>query len=120
ADKRVPIRELGKEVRAFKALNLVAPANGRDKGVNELSSPLKRRFSVVVLPVPASVDEEVAIVTRRVDALGKALELPAETPAAEEIRRVVTIFRELRGGVTEGGKTKLKSPRGARSTCQAR
>ena len=51
--------------------------------------------------------------------LGRALELPAEQPALEEIRRVVTIFRELRDGVTADGKTKLKSPSGTLSTAEA-
>lgn len=51
--------------------------------------------------------------------MGQALELPAEKPALEEIRRVVTIFRELRDGVTADGKTKLKSPSGTLSTAEA-
>ena len=51
--------------------------------------------------------------------LGCALELPGETPALEEIRRVVTIFRELRKGQTEDGKTKLKSPSATLSTAEA-
>ena len=51
--------------------------------------------------------------------MGRALELPAETPALEEIRRVVTILRELRNGVTEDGKTKVKSPSGTLSTAEA-
>jgi len=119
SEKTLPISELGLEVQAVKGFNLIATANDRDKGVNELSSALKRRFNVVVLPVPATVDEEVDIVTRRVDALGRALELPAEAPAADEIKRVVTIFRELRGGVTEDGKTKVKSPSGTMSTAEA-
>jgi hypothetical protein len=54
-----------------------------------------------------------------VAALGRALELPVEKPALEEIRRVVTIFRELRSGVTVDGKTKLKSPSGTLSTAEA-
>ena len=33
--------------------------------------------------------------------------------------RIVTIFRELRSGVTEDGKTKLKSPSGTLSTAEA-
>src|SRR5918995_5135514 len=119
SEKTLPIAELGQEVQAVKGFNLIATANDRDKGVNELSSALKRRFNVVVLPVPATIDEEVDIVTRRVDALGRALELPVEAPAAEEIRRIVTIFRELRGGVTEDGKTKVKSPSGTLSTAEA-
>ena len=51
--------------------------------------------------------------------LGRSLELPAEAPALEEIRRIVTIFRELRSGVTADGKTKLKSPSGTLSTAEA-
>ena len=39
--------------------------------------------------------------------------------AAEEIRRVVTVFRELRAGITEDGRTKLKSPSGTLSTAEA-
>jgi hypothetical protein len=37
----------------------------------------------------------------------------------EEIKRVVTIFRELRSGVTADGKTKVKSPSGTLSTAEA-
>jgi hypothetical protein len=47
------------------------------------------------------------------------LQLPAEKPALEEIRRVVTILRELRNGVTEDGKTRVKSPSGTLSTAEA-
>jgi hypothetical protein len=78
-----------------------------------------RRFNTVVLPVPESLDDEVQIVERRVDQLGRALALPAEKPALAEIRRIVTIFRELRDGVTLDGKTKLKTPSGTLSTAEA-
>ncbi|MBI3650538.1 MAG: AAA family ATPase [Acidobacteria bacterium] len=119
SEKTLPIPELGDEVQATKGFNLIATANNRDKGVNELSSALKRRFNTVVLPVPANLEEEVDIVQRRVESLGRALELPAEPPALEEIRRVVTVFRELRNGITADGKTKLKSPTGSLSTAEA-
>jgi MoxR-like ATPase len=107
------------EVQARKGFNVIATANNRDKGVNELSSALMRRFNTVVLPLPATIEEEAEIVERRVASLGRALELPAENPALEEIRRVVTIFRELRDGVTSDGKTKVKSPSGTLSTAEA-
>jgi MoxR-like ATPase len=119
SEKTLPVPELNSEIQAVKGFNLIATANNRDKGVNELSSALKRRFNTVVLPVPSTEDEEVDIVQRRVASLGRALELPAEPPALEEIRRVVTIFRELRNGVTADGKTKLKSPSGTLSTAEA-
>jgi MoxR-like ATPase len=119
SEKTLPVPELNMEVQARKGFNVIATANNRDKGVNELSSALMRRFNTVVLPVPETMDEEVQIVDRRVNDLGRALELPAEKPALEEIRRVVTVFRELRNGVTEDGKTKVKSPSGTLSTAEA-
>jgi MoxR-like ATPase len=119
SEKTLPIPELNEEAQAVKGFNVIATANNRDRGVNELSSALKRRFNTVVLPVPDSVEEEVDIVRRRVEQLGRALELPAEPPALEEIRRVVTVFRELRDGKTGDGKTKLKSPSGTLSTAEA-
>ena len=119
SEKTLPVPELNTEVQARKGFNVIATANNRDKGVNELSSALTRRFNTVVLPVPETLDEEVEIVERRVALLGRALELPAERPAMEEIRRVVTVFRELRGGVTEDGKTKLKTPTATLSTAEA-
>lgn len=119
SEKTLPIPELGTEAQAVKGFNVIATANNRDKGVNELSSALQRRFNTVVLPVPDSLDDEVDIVSRRSEQLGRALELPGEKPALEEIRRVVTIFRELRNGVTEDGKTKVKTPSGTLSTAEA-
>ncbi len=119
SEKTLPIPELDTEVQALKGFNLIATANDRDLGVNELSSALKRRFNTVVLPTPDTLEEEVEIVQQRVAALGRALELPAEAPALEEIRRLVTIFRELRAGVTLDGKAKLKSPSGALSVAEA-
>lgn len=119
SEKTLPIPELNDEVQATQGFNIIATANDRDRGVNDLSSALKRRFNTVVLPLPATIEEEVEIVRQRVESLGRALQLPADPPALEEIRRIVTIFRELRGGVTADGKTKLKSPSSTLSTAEA-
>ena len=119
SEKTLPIPELGEEVQARRGFNVIATANDRDKGVNELSSALKRRFNTVVLPLPDDADEEVEIVRRRVAALGVQLELPGRLEALDEIRRVVTVFRELRSGVTEDGAAQVKSPSGALSTAEA-
>ncbi|GGL08471.1 ATP-binding protein [Nocardia jinanensis] len=119
SEKTLPVPELGMEVQAAKGFNIIATANDRDRGVNELSSALRRRFNTVVLPLPGSESEEIDIVTRRVEQLGSALELPEVPAAAEEVRRVVRIFRELRAGITADGRTKLKSPSGTLSTAEA-
>lgn len=119
SEKTLPIPELNQEVQAVRGFNVIATANDRDRGVNDLSSALRRRFNTVVLPVPATAEEEVDIVSRRVGQLGRSLELPPAVTGLEEIRRVVTVFRELRAGVTEDGRTKIKSPSGTLSTAEA-
>jgi len=119
SEKSLPIPELASEVQAVRGFSVIATANNRDKGVNELSSALKRRFNTVVLPVPATEDEEVAIVVKRVAEMGRSLQLPAEPPALKEVRRIVQIFRELRNGKTEDGKTQIKSPSATLSSAEA-
>jgi MoxR-like ATPase len=119
SEKVLPVPELDTEVAAVRGFNLIATANDRDRGINELSSALRRRFNTVVLPLPATAEEEMAIVARRVQELGAALTLPEVPAAGDEIRRVVTIFRELREGVTEDGRTSLKTPTGTLSTAEA-
>ncbi|MYW91411.1 AAA family ATPase [Amycolatopsis rubida] len=119
SEKTLPIPELGSEVQARPGFTLVATANNRDKGVNELSSALRRRFNTVVLPLPDTAEAEVDIVRRRVGQLGAALSLPAEAADLAEIRRVVTVFRELRAGRTEDGRTAVKTPSGTLSTAEA-
>ncbi|RFU37442.1 ATPase [Actinomadura logoneensis] len=119
SEKTLPVPELNTEVQARRGFTVIATANDRDRGVNELSSALRRRFNTVVLPLPESEADEVEIVSRRVARLGRSLELPEAPAGLEEIRRVVTVFRELRAGVTADGRTRLKSPSGTLSTAEA-
>ncbi len=119
SEKSLPVPELATEVAATRGFNLIATANDRDRGINELSSALRRRFNTVLLPLPESAEEEIAIVAQRVNEMGAALALPPIAPAAEEIRRIVTVFRELRSGVTADGGTSLKIPSGTLSTAEA-
>ena len=119
SEKALPIPELGDEVQAVPGFNLIATANERDRGVNELSSALHRRFNTVILPTPATLDEEVSIVRQRVADLGRRLALPGEQPALEAIRQVVTVFRELRDGATLDGETRLNTPSGTLSVADA-
>jgi len=119
SEKTLPVPELASEVQAVAGFNVIATANDRDRGVNDLSAALRRRFNTVVLPLPEHLDDEVAIVAQRVAELGPALGLPTVSAAHEEIRRVVTVFRELRSGATADGRTSLKVPSGSLSTAEA-
>ncbi|MEM9865105.1 MAG: AAA family ATPase [Myxococcota bacterium] len=119
SEKRVSVPELGVEVPAERGFSVIATANTRDRGVNDMSSALKRRFNIVVLPAPADLETEVSIVNKRVRDLASTLKLPATPPGVAEIEKVVTVFRELRRGQTLDGKSKVKTPSGVLSTAEA-
>ena len=119
SEKRISIPELSQEVAAKKGFSVIATANTRDKGVNEMSSALKRRFNIVVLPTPADIQTEVEIVTTRVAQMADSFQLHAALPSQSAVERVVTIFRELRQGQTVDGKYKLKPTSGVLSSAEA-
>jgi MoxR-like ATPase len=119
SEKRLSVPELGTELAARKGFSVIATANTRDRGVNDMSAALKRRFNIVVLPTPKTLEMEVDIVRKRVSELAAGLSLRAKVPPDEAIEKVVTIFRELRQGQTLDGKSKLKTPSGVLSTAEA-
>ena len=119
SEKRISVPELGLEVQAQKGFSVIATANTRDKGVNDMSAALKRRFNIVVLPTPSDMATEMEIVRTRVAQLSAGLDLNARQPEEDMVEKVVSIFRELRGGATLDGKQKLKTPSGVLSTAEA-
>ena len=119
SEKRISVPELGTELPARKGFSLIATANTRDKGVNEMSAALKRRFNIVALPAPADLETEMDIVRTRVEQLSGSLDLNASLPKDEVVEKVCTIFRELREGATLDGKQKLKGTSGVLSTAEA-
>lgn len=119
AEKRISVPELAVEVAAKKGFSVIATANTRDKGVNEMSAALKRRFNIVVLPAPANLDSEMEIVRTRVTQLSENLDLNAKQPADDVVEKVCTIFRELRCGETLDRTQKVKGTSGVLSTAEA-
>src|SRR5713101_4454164 len=119
SEKRLAVPELMTEVPAAKGFSVIATANTRDRGVNDMSAALKRRFNMIILPTPSTLETEIQIVRKRVRELAVNLELKAEVPTEDAVEQVVTIFRELRTGQTLDGKNKLKAPSGVLSTAEA-
>ena len=119
SEKRLSVPELGLEVPAQKGFSIIATANTRDKGVNDMSAALKRRFNIVVLPAPESLESEMEIVRTRVSQLAGNLDLNAALPEEDVVEKVCTIFRELRNGETLDHNQKLKPPSGVLSTAEA-
>jgi MoxR-like ATPase len=119
SEKTISIPELAREVSASRGFSVIATANTRDRGVNEMSAALKRRFNIIVLPSPADIETEVEIVRKRVSEISTSYELKSSLPDNEAVLKVVTIFRELRNGMTLDGKEKVKGPSGVISTAEA-
>jgi MoxR-like ATPase len=118
SEKQVAVPELGEVTSAQRGFNLIATANTRDRGVNEMSAALKRRFNFVNIPVVEDLEQEIRIVTRREADLRTDYQVGVEPPA-ELARLLVTVFQELRAGMTKDGKTKVKPPASVLSTAEA-
>ncbi|MFJ9412777.1 AAA family ATPase [Streptomyces sp. NPDC101227] len=95
-------------VFATEGFNVIATANTRDRGVNEMSAALKRRFNFeTVFPI-ADPATELDLVEREANNLLRrsGVEIPAPRDVLEVL---VTAFRELRTGSAEsehgGGST---------------
>ncbi len=119
SEKRISVPELNMEVAAQKGFSVIATANTRDKGVNEMSAALKRRFNIVVLPAPADLNSEIEIVKTRVEQLSSNLDLNASLPEEAVVEKGCTIFRELRSGETLDRSRKVKTTSGVLSTAEA-
>jgi MoxR-like ATPase len=119
SEKVMTVAELGMHVQAQRGFNIIGTANTRDRGVNDMSAALKRRFNMVVLPVPTDMATECLIVEKRVGEIGSNLRLPSAPPSKEAVLKIVQIFQELRRGQTLDGKQKIKSPSGVLSTAEA-
>lgn len=119
SEKRISVPELNMEVPAKKGFSVIATANTRDKGVNDMSAALKRRFNIVILPSPETLGAEMEIVRTRVEQLSENLDLNAALPKDEVIEKVCTVFRELRQGETLDKKQKVKPSSGVLSTAEA-
>lgn len=118
SEKQIAIPELNEIVSAQRGFNVIATANSRDRGVNEMSAALKRRFNFVTVPVVEDLDQEIRIVTRREEELRTDYSVGTEPPA-ELAKLLVTVFQELRAGMTKDGKQKLKPPSSVLSTAEA-
>jgi MoxR-like ATPase len=118
SEKQVSIPELGEVLSAQRGFNIIATANTRDRGVNEMSAALKRRFNFVTVPVVEDLEQEIRIVQKREAELRSDYEVGIEAPA-ELAKLLVTLFQELRAGMTKDGKTKVKPPSSVLSTAEA-
>jgi MoxR-like ATPase len=119
SDKAVAVPELpdANMVWARPGFNIIATANTRDQGVNELSAALKRRFNYVFIPIIGDKQTEVKVVQQRSAELLERYNLPAKL-SPPVIDLLATVFREIRNGKTADGVS-LKKPSTTLSTAEA-
>ena len=119
SDKAISIPELpdANMIWARPGFNVIATANTRDQGVNELSAALKRRFNYIYLPIVGDQKTEIAIVRERSRDLMERYRIPAriEEPV---LALLATVFREIRDGRTKDG-VQIQKPSTTLSTAEA-
>jgi MoxR-like ATPase len=119
SDKAIAIPELpdANMLWAKPGFNVIATANSRDQGVNELSAALKRRFNYIYIPVIADQKTEVEIVRQRSAELIAQYQLPVKINPPI-LQMLATVFREIRQGKTGDGVS-IKQPSTTLSTAEA-
>ena len=128
AGLQAPARRIYREEAAGYLQLAAAPA----EGLTRLLSPARMQLLYSSLQVQPDGTPAALLLTEECTRLTVAVQLlppfvwedplpplPDVPAAIEEIRRVVTVFRELRGGLTEDGRTAVKSPSGTLSTAEA-
>lgn len=119
SDQILNIPELGEDglVFARPGFNIIGTANTRDKGVNEMSGALKRRFNFETVEPVRDVRLEKAIIIREAENLAASghIDMPIDTDAAELL---AVTYHELREGVTAEGAM-VEKPSAVMSTAEA-
>ena len=121
SDRVLAVPELdGPEGMLFarEGFNVIATANTRDRGVNEMSAALKRRFNFeTVFPI-ASFADELDLVREEATRLLERSGVP-KTPADDVLEVLVTTFRELRSGEAAEDGTAMDRLSTVMSTAEA-
>ena len=105
SDRVLAIPEMEGENMLFAkdGFNVIATANTRDLGVNEMSAALKRRFNFeTVFPI-GDFKVEMELVRDETSRLLARSGVP-EVPSEDVLELLVTTFRELRAGQTVDGQ----------------
>ncbi len=119
SDQILNIPELEQDglVFARPGFNIIGTANTRDKGVNEMSGALKRRFNFETVEPVKDVRLEKEIIVREAQNLAKAnhIDIPVDTDTAELL---AVTYHELREGIDVDG-TVIDKPNAVMSTAEA-
>lgn len=106
SDRVLAVPELDQDDRTLYAkqgFNVIATANTRDRGVNEMSAALKRRFNFETVHPISDLGQEMELVQRQANRNLERSKVPVKLDK-DLTELLVTTFRELRQGKTREGK----------------
>lgn len=119
SDRVMNIPEFGSDgmIFAAKGFNVIATANTRDKGINEMSSALKRRFNFETVEPVKSIALESRIIKEQCESMlaGAGLDVVVQTDVVDVLAEA---FSELRSGQSFE-KAKIQKLSGVMSTAEA-
>ncbi len=105
SDKILHIPEIKDEQQSFllakPGFNIIATANLRDRGVNEMSSALKRRFNFLTMKPLANLREQIKLIHSEVNKQleNQKISIQLDTQVTEIL---ATAFKDLRQGMVDG------------------
>lgn len=106
SDRVMIVPELDGDLRtlyARKGFNVISTANTRDRGVNDMSAALKRRFNFETVRPISNINQEMDLVERETNKQLSRAGIPSTLdPDLTEV--LVTVFHELREGKTGDGQ----------------
>jgi len=102
---------------AERGFNILATANLRDRGVNEMSSALKRRFNFETVNPIQDKKLEMEIVRQQTEQLLSDSDVTVDYPD-DTLELLITTFQDLRRGRTEEGAA-IEKPGTIMSTAEA-
>ncbi|MFD5826617.1 AAA family ATPase [Lentzea sp. NPDC060358] len=104
SEKYISVPELDHDniVFAKPGFSVIATANSRDRGVNDLSSALKRRFNFVRIPVVTNKKSEAEIVRFRTEELLRRHQIELDVPPTL-LDVLLRSFADLRAAASAAG-----------------
>ena len=121
SERAVTIPELPDEdntLYAQEGFNLIGTSNTSDEGVNEMSAALKRRMNFETIRPISAIEDEIAVVSREAKKLLDAARVDLEVDP-DIMRALVTIFHELRNGMSLDGRSTDRLAGAVMSTAEA-
>ena len=117
SDKVLNIPETDSTLFAKQGFNIIATANSRDRGVNEMSSALKRRFNFETVKPIDNLKLETEIIKKESKKLLSYNDIDLEV-SNDLIEMLAITFSELRNGIGKNGE-KLEKMNSTVSTAEA-